>query len=299
MNSLLGRVIRPARSDDRAALLDVILSANPTLGRRIEHFRACREDWYNATPIVAYEGDQILSSAIVFRRSMWTGRGTTCFGGIGAVATRPEVRNQGLASAILEASEELLRSEGFRLAVLFCGIPAFYGRLGWRLVKESTWQVPRPGDDLRSITIRKIHIERDYPALSELYDRAATGAMVRPRQLWMEQLVWQREDSSLFLGAFVEDKLMAYSRARKDNARVEILEATAAPGFECALATLVDAQERMTGLASSTSSETQIVIKELSTRPDRQRSDAPQLTSQCFAHGTPWSPRIWWPIDRF
>ena len=53
MTALLGRVIRTARSDEKSAVLDVILSANPTLEHRIERFRASGVDWHDATPVVA------------------------------------------------------------------------------------------------------------------------------------------------------------------------------------------------------------------------------------------------------
>ena len=280
-------------------MLDVILSANPTLERRIERFRASGADWYNATPVVASERDQILSTAVIFRRSVWTNSGAAHFGGIGAVATRPELRNQGLASAVLAACEELLRSEGLTTAVLFCTIPSFYERLGWSVINEALCRLPVSTDSLSRISVRTMDIQADYPTLSELYDRAATGAMIRSRQLWIEQLFWQREDPSLFLGAFHEEKLVAYARVRRDKGHLEMLETTAAPGFEPALTTLVENQEQAAGLAASISSSTRMMIKDLRARPDRLSSDPRRLSLQSFAHGVPWSPRIWWPVDRF
>ena len=215
------------------------------------------------------------------------------------MATRPELRHQGLASAVLTACEELLRSEGLTTAVLFCTIPSFYERLGWSVINEALYRLPVSTDSLSHISVRTMDIQADYPTLSELYDRAATGAMIRPRQLWIEQLFWQREDPSLFLGAFHEEKLIAYARVRRDKGHLEMLETTAAPGFEPALATLVENQQQATGLAASISSSTRMMIKDLRTRPDRLSWILGDSACKALLTEFPGLPGIWWPVDRF
>jgi len=50
---------------------------------------------------------------------------------IGMVYTRPELRGQGSASALMRATQAKLAQDGFEFAVLWAAQPDFYARLGW------------------------------------------------------------------------------------------------------------------------------------------------------------------------
>src|SRR5689334_14501221 len=131
-----GHITRTTEANERAAILDVILAANPHLTERIEHFRNQGALWWEATSVVACADEKIVSTAVIFRRSLWTPNGFARFGGIGAVATQPEYRNRGLAAAVIGKCEEILQSEGIAAGILFCSIVPFYERLGWRVVQQ-------------------------------------------------------------------------------------------------------------------------------------------------------------------
>lgn len=66
------------------------------------------------------------------REALWNDRKVT-IGGIGGVATRPDRRKSGLATAAMNAAAECFRKEDKDFAVLFCEPHnfAFYRNLGW------------------------------------------------------------------------------------------------------------------------------------------------------------------------
>jgi len=294
-----GGAIRPAQSREKDAVLDVILKANPHLQTRIERFRATGAEWWSATPVVAFDEDRVVSTAVIFRRSVWTRGGFARFGGIGAVATVPEMQHRGFASAVLTKCEAVLRAEGIITGILFCTIAPFYERLGWRVVHEPP--LPATGSDSGSIPIeiRRVDLQRECAILSDLYEQAGTGAIMRTPQLWREQAAWQREDPKLLLGAFHRNDLVAYARARCSPDGLEVLEATTAPGFELALGSLKKAQAETVGATVLAASTVQMMVKDLRPVPVPRKNNPFVLDPSSFLHGVPWSPRMWWPVDRF
>jgi len=92
---------------------------------------------------------------------------------IGSVATDPEFRGRGLASAVLERAEVELAAEGCLFALLWADEPAFYEARGWRpAAAELDWvlaadlceRLPAPGG------VRRARPE-DAAAIHALYER--------------------------------------------------------------------------------------------------------------------------------
>lgn len=296
MKPAIGGLIRAAHSREKSAVLDVILAANPHLQNRIEHFRASGAEWCNATPVVACDEKRVLSTAVIFRRHIWTPRGFARFGGIGAVATVPEARHRGLASAVLTQCEAVLLAEGTTTGILCCTIVPFYERLGWRVVNSLPPTAASSETSYVPFDVRRVDLQRDSHAMGRLYEQAGTGAIMRTRQLWREQRNWQREDPKLLLGAFHHEGLVAYVRGKCSPLGLEVLEATAAPGFE-ALGALKQAQLETAGTKAIVTSSVQMMVKDLGPAPEPR--DSTVLNVHSFVHGVPWSPRTWWPVDQF
>jgi len=81
--------------------------------------------------LVACRGDAI-AACLVIKRFDWIAPERRWRGAmIGMVYTRPAARGQGLASQLLRAAQEQLRTAGTDFAVLFTAQPGFYRRLGW------------------------------------------------------------------------------------------------------------------------------------------------------------------------
>lgn len=292
----MGTCARPAEAAEWDAMLHVILAANPHLHARIERFRAAAAPWHDATPIVCCEGGEIRSVAVIFRRRIWTTSGYMRLGGIGAVATHPAFRNRGLAAAAIAACEERLRLEGYPVAVLFCSITPFYQRLGWRIVSDEGPPLPPQNHSDPGLSVRMLDLSREWPLLAEVYEHAASGAIERTAELWREYSTWPREDPALAWGAFDSGKLVAYARGRRGTG-LEVLEVTALPEYERALGSLVHRQAATAGAIPGPPVGTHMMMKSLRV-PNVPQADS-LLTFPGAGQDTPWSPRVWWPIDRF
>lgn len=82
--------------------------------------------------------DLVCHAGLYTRNALWNGKDVT-IGGIGGVATHPDKRKSGLATAAVQAAVQYFKGEDFKgkaldFAVLFCEPHnyAFYRNLGWR-----------------------------------------------------------------------------------------------------------------------------------------------------------------------
>jgi predicted N-acetyltransferase YhbS len=128
------------------------------------------------------------------------------FGGIGEVATHPDVRGRGYSSELLRRSIALMARFRQPLSVLGTPIPDFYARLGWESLSRvdfalsfpatetatrdalSAGQAPRPGGD--DLDVRRFR-PADLDACIALYERFCARrprSLVRARAYWEGQL---------------------------------------------------------------------------------------------------------------
>ena len=172
-------------------------------------------------------------------------------GGIGSVATHPEAQHHGIASALLADAIEQMRREGIAVSFLFTGIPGFYERLGYRIVREPFFtadaaEAARAAAsslyDVRPAT------DADVPRLLALYRTATsgtTGAIARTRRSWRDAQRWLAEADGAAFVAERHGRPTAYIRTRCRTYGHEIMELEHRRGHEDAVAPLVAAAGRL------------------------------------------------------
>jgi predicted N-acetyltransferase YhbS len=196
---------------------------------------------------VAVCDGRIAGYARIFSRTMLVRGVPLAAGGIGSVATHPDARSSGIATLLLRDAIERMRSQGMQVSFLFTGIPAFYERLGYRLVREPQFEAD--ASECASILhaglwdMRAV-VPADVPRLLRIHTRAvsgSTGAIVRTARTWRDAGTWLDEDSG---GCFVAERsgaAVAYLRSRCRSYGHQVLEAECAPGHEGAVAALLAA----------------------------------------------------------
>lgn len=290
--------IEPAARDRIEQVLQVIEAANPHLSLRFQRFRASGAFWHNAVPMLCEVDGISASAAVIFKRAIHTPSGPVLFGGIGAVATIPEMRRKGLAATLLRECEQLLQSEGYELGILFSSLSSFYEQLGWKAVKggQPRNQVAALPTAPPRLTFRPIDLNSLPEEIAALYDRSGTGAMVRDPGVWGEYASWLREDQDLFWAAFDADCLLGYSRARRRGDAIEIVEATIGDSHQDVVPALIRKQLTIASVPKCLPCTSTMMIKPLF---PKTRGGGPMLTATDFENGVPWRPRTWWPVDRF
>lgn len=96
------------------------------------------DDWEHTTGglhVIAEEGGIVSHAAVTERFLHAGGRGLRA-GYVEGVATRPEERARGHASAVLSSVTGIIRGR-YDIGALSTGLPRFYGRFGWE-----QWQGP-------------------------------------------------------------------------------------------------------------------------------------------------------------
>jgi GNAT superfamily N-acetyltransferase len=334
----LKSIVRCARNTEWRSVADVILSANPHLESRITKFLKSGGYWHAATPVVCETDGQIASCAVLFHRQVWVGQETARVGGIGAVATVPAARGKGYATSVLQYCQDFLRTQGYRLGVLFCTIVDFYQPLGWSCVEEDWVEFTLGGScplsaprGYRLAQVSAVSFSEQASLLYNQTPESSAGAVVRPDGLWQEYQNWQREDIDLFWGAFDGDRLVAYVRGRRAGSDVLLQEITCLHAHRAVLPGLLEAQRglvrpsgpvtfhaylsrqhslidslkncrvRLTWRKTAADTST-MMIKPLGPN-DKSEASHPAgerfLTAHDFETRLPWWPRSWWAIDRF
>jgi predicted N-acetyltransferase YhbS len=155
-------------------------------------WRSRRAAWNSLVPSrtrSAFHDTICLGTYQIDTRELQLGGALIRVGCIGAVATNPHYRNQGVASALMRDAEELAQQQGLGLLLLH-GIGNFYQRFGYTNVADLTYQhiklkaistLPKS-----SCRIRQAAMD-DVDALLELYNRHQ-GCFLRSRALQRELL---------------------------------------------------------------------------------------------------------------
>jgi aminoglycoside 2'-N-acetyltransferase I len=134
--SLVRRVASPDLLDEELRALRAVFDAAwPDEGDRLTE-----EDWHHSFGGIHFlieRGGTIVSHASVVPRHLRAGGRVLATGYVEAVATLPQHRRRGLATAALAAAADHI-DRTFQLGALATGIPTFYERLGWQLWNGST-----------------------------------------------------------------------------------------------------------------------------------------------------------------
>jgi GNAT superfamily N-acetyltransferase len=225
--------------------------ARPDLFRRqTEHDSTFR--WRHGR-VVEVDG-AVVGYLRIFDRRLWLRGARLRAAGIGSVATHPDYRRRGLATALLRDTLALLRREGYHLSFLGTEVaPAFYERLGWRMVRQPSHGAPaaeaaalpeRPGLTMRPFA------PSDLTVVARIHARATrgrTGSVARSLRYWTDHLSWIDDDASGFLVAATDRRgLSAFVRSRSERwaSTLMVLDAHCRAGAEACMSPLLGALGR-------------------------------------------------------
>ena len=261
----MNTTIRAVRTADLPAVYDLLEQAFPEGATRTLVVAQTENDstFRRRHGRVAVVDGRVAGYVRIFARTMLVRGVPVAAGGIGSVATHPDVRHAGIATALMRDALGQMRHEGMAVSFLFTGIAGFYERLGYQCVREPSFEVdardaaatPHTGlYGVRAMT------EHDVPRLLGIYRLAiagGTGAITRTRRTWRDAASWLAEDAG---GGFVAERNgapVAYLRSRCRTYGHQIIEAESAPRHDGAIAALLAAagqraaehRERLAALA--------------------------------------------------
>lgn len=198
---------------------------------------------------VAVVGGRIAGYVRIFARRMGVASLAVEAGGIGSVATRPDLQGRGIATALLADAVARMRDERMDVSFLFTGIPGFYERLGYRIVRQPEISVPRAAVrlDARSQYAVRASTTSDLSRALAIYRVAtgdATGAIIRTPRTWTDAQQWLDERPALV--ATRGGVVVAYIRSRCRDFGHQILEAECVRDHADALPALLAAVAQTT-----------------------------------------------------
>jgi hypothetical protein len=138
--------------------------------------------------VVAHRGRVVCTTGIHVT-TVRTPAGTVRVGGVNAVATEPEHRKAGLASAVLHDVAQTMRSEGLHVGLLGTGIPEWYRKQDWEfggrqwsfsLDRGNVDLLPDPGGfavEGIEISEAELRMHRELLALYEAHGLGATRTL--------------------------------------------------------------------------------------------------------------------------
>ncbi|MCZ6680051.1 MAG: GNAT family N-acetyltransferase [Candidatus Poribacteria bacterium] len=135
---------------------------------------------------------KIVSHVRVSDRSIYMGQSVVKLGGVGMVATLPEYRRRGYASALMQDAVAYMESQGYDLSLLFTTIQPFYMNFGWASFPQTNFQLELRGRktfEPSSWTTRPFDAQRDLTQISQIYNehnKHRTGTVVRSEQHWRD-----------------------------------------------------------------------------------------------------------------
>ena len=172
-------------------------------------------------------------------------------GGIGSVATSPDAQHRGIASMLMRDAIEQMRGDGIAVSFLFTGIPGFYERLGYRVVREPFFTADAA--EAAALAAPSLYDVRpatdaDVPRLVQLHRSATsgtTGAVCRTRRQWRDAQQWLGEAPDAAFVAERHGRIVAYTRTRCRTYGHEIMELEHRAGHADAVTPLVAAAGRL------------------------------------------------------
>jgi GNAT superfamily N-acetyltransferase len=211
--------------------------------------------------VVEVDG-RVVAHLRIFDRQMWLRGARLRAAGIGSVATNPDYRCRGLANALLRDTIGLLRRDGYHLSFLGSEVaPAFYERLGWRVVREpshgvqaaeaarlSGGQAALPASPA-GLTIRPFELS-DLVAVAQIHGDATsgrTGAVARSLRYWGDHMSWVDGDAGGFLvAADARQQPSGFVRSRSERwaSTLMVLDAHCRDGAGACMAPLLGALGR-------------------------------------------------------
>ncbi len=241
--------LRAVRRAELEQVYDLLAIAFPEASREMFVAQTERDSTFRLRHgrVAVDHGGRIVGYVRVFARTMLVRGLPIAAGGIGSVATAPDARGDGIATALLEDAIEAMRRDAIAISFLFTGIPAFYGRLGYEIVRQPYFQATR-SEIIAARTgsyynAHLIDLSKDLPQLVAMHRQAlagATGAIARTKSRWLDARWWLNESGAHTVIASRDGARVAYLRSRCRGYGHEILEAECRPGHARAITELVE-----------------------------------------------------------
>lgn len=223
-----------------------------SFGRDIDRMQA---DWTAehdplSRALIATDKGEVLAVVCIMSRTVRDASARQqLVGGIGAVATHPDVRGRGYAGRLLEQAIELMTTRCYRWSLLFTGTPQVYARRGWR-------PLPLPGREGELATqatersgryrVRCPGRPADWSVLADVYaafnENRPLTAIRRPRE-WNCGVGGRLAGGRLFV-AESGSKIIGYASAVHNRGTVELREIAANPEHTAAIDELARAVAR-------------------------------------------------------
>jgi aminoglycoside 2'-N-acetyltransferase I len=142
--------------DERLEIFGVA-EADPELEKQLrdwfrDEFGRVRYQWAEPDYYAILRRDEKLAGRLaIFDRQVSAGDVTVRVGGIGGVATKPNLRHRGVASALLSRAADFMKRQlGVEFGLLLCqpAVSPVYAKLGWSRVEGPT-TFAQPGGAVR------------------------------------------------------------------------------------------------------------------------------------------------------
>jgi predicted acetyltransferase len=254
-----GETLRHATETDIGKIVGLLMRIFGTGGRWTpEAFHTFYEGDSSYAPeqSLLIECDGAIASHVrCSRRMMRVGEALVDLGAVSSVATLPEYRGRGYASALMQAAVDYMCRRGDQVSMLFTSIQPFYERLGWvtyprywvqkkltgnraKLTRRLSSTTPPEG-----VSIRPVDRERDQDPCAKLHlggNARLSLCLVRPEAWWRDKYAWSWDrETDRFLVAEREGGLGAYLRAMAWRSEVAVMDAAPADGEEQALTAML------------------------------------------------------------
>ena len=135
---------------------------------------------------------KIVSHIRVSDRAIHIGHSIVRLGGIGMVATLPEYRHRGYASALMQDSIVYMEKIGYELSLLFTTIQLFYTKFGWATFPQMNFELElgeKKQFEPSSWRVREFDAETDLVQISQIYDehnKTRSGTVLRSKSYWRD-----------------------------------------------------------------------------------------------------------------
>lgn len=153
----------------------------------------------------AYEDERVVATAGEFRFAQWFGGRSLPTSGIWGVATLPEHRGSGLASACVRSLLDAARERGDALTSLFPAVLGPYRKLGYELAggyfeHRLPLDAIRPDLDDDRLAVELIDVDRDLEGVKACYRdwvRSANGPVEPLDDDWWRIRIFERAEDTL------------------------------------------------------------------------------------------------------
>ncbi|URN92460.1 MAG: GNAT family N-acetyltransferase [Candidatus Pristimantibacillus lignocellulolyticus] len=163
----------------------------------------------------------IASVVQIFPLHIRVGKSSLKIGAMGSVGTNPNFRGMGLAHQILNAQTEWMKNEDYDLSLLLASIHPFYEKVGWKLITEKAYSIPRPtiapsNGSLDIIPFEPAYLD-DLRAIYEQFNSERTYTVIRDESYWHDLIKWPLWKDNDCLLIRKDNRIVAYGIMEKSD----------------------------------------------------------------------------------